>query len=99
MEERDNVYGVNSANQVYVRPVDGSGSWRCIAGQKLKHVTASGATCIYGVDTQDMIYSCQKPCFGQYKLLSGRLSQVDGAFDSFAGVNSGKSIYVRPTGL
>ena len=93
------VYGVNSANSVYARPVDGSGSWRQILGKQLKHVTASGADCIYGVDTSDYIYSCKKPCVGEYMLLDGRLAQLDGTFDSFAGVNSNDDIYVRETGV
>ena len=92
------VYGVNSANRVYARPVDGSGSWREIPGKRLKHVTASGADNIYGVDTDDHVYSCKKPCVGEYMLLDGRLKQVDGAFDSFVGVTS-SSGFVRQTGI
>ncbi len=93
------VYGVNRNNDVFARPVDGSGTWRLIPGQRLKHVTASGATNIYGVDTQDYIYSCPKPCIGEFTLLDGRLRQLDGAFDSFVGVTSGHVIFVRKTGL
>ena len=93
------VYGVNSTNNVHVRPIDGSGSWKYISGQKLKHVTASGDTRIYGVDTEDKIYSCQKPCFyGHFRPLNGKLAQIDGAFNAYAGVNSAKQIFVRPIG-
>ena len=93
------VYGVNSGNDVFTRPVDGSGSWRLIPGLKLKYVTASGASNIYGVNAQDYIYSCQKPCIGDYKLMDGLLMQLDGTFDSFVGVNAGHNIFVRKTGL
>lgn len=91
------VYGVNHANGVFSRPVDGSGAWRHIRGKLLKHVTASGADSIYGVDTGDNVYSCKKPCDGDYVLLDGKLAQVDGAFNSFAGVSSNTSIFVRET--
>ena len=43
----EEVWGVNSANQIFKRPVDGSGSWQQIGGL-LKHVSASGN----GVSTQ-----------------------------------------------
>ena len=33
---------MNSNNDPYTQPVDGSGSWRHIPGQYLKHVSASG---------------------------------------------------------
>ncbi len=93
------VYGVNRNNDMFARPVDGSGGWRHIPGQKLKHVTASGATNIYGINPQDFIYSCPKPCIGEFALLDGKLRQIDGTFDSFVGVTSGHTIFVRKTGL
>ena len=93
------VYGVNNANQVWTRPIDGSGSWRLIRGQLLKHVTASSATSIYGVDTADHIYRCEKPCVGNFEVLDGRLMQIDGTFDSFVGVNSAHHIFTRKTGV
>ena len=94
------VYGVNSANDVFFRPIDGTGEWRHIPGRKLKHVTASGDTRIYGVDTEDNIYTCQKPCYeGYYYPLDGKLAQLDGAFNTYAGVNSAENIFVRPIGV
>ena len=36
------VYGVNSYDDINVRNVDGSGSWRHIPG-KLSHISASGS--------------------------------------------------------
>lgn len=93
------VYGVNSANGVFTRPVDASEPWRYIPGKQLKYVTASSADSIYGVDASDFIYSCKKPCIGDYMLLDGRLAQLDGAFDSFAGVNYADQIFVRETGV
>ena len=35
------VYGVSSDNNIYSRPIDGSGSWRLIPDSAI-HVTASG---------------------------------------------------------
>ena len=60
----EEVWGVNSADQIWKRAADGSGSsWQQIAGG-LKHVSASGNGYIWGVNTNDMIYKCKKPCTG-----------------------------------
>ena len=57
------VYGVNSINDIYSRPVDGSGNWRQIPG-KLIHISASGTDEVFGVNAAHTIYRCRKPCIG-----------------------------------
>ena len=47
------VYGVNSANDIFTRPVDGSGSWHQITG-KLKHITSSKNKS-FGVNVQNQV--------------------------------------------
>ena len=88
------VYGVNSANQIWRRPVDGSGSWAQIPGS-LKHVTASAVDEMFGVGKGDEIYRCKKPCVGDFKLMSGYLSQCDGSTDLLVGVNNHQHVYAR----
>jgi len=91
------VYGVNSNNDIFSRPVDGRGSWRGIPG-KLKHVTASSPSNIHGVNTLNENFLCKKPCIGGFELLSGRLVQVDGTHDALVGVNASGDVFIRFTG-
>ena len=93
------VYGVNVHDDIYTRPIDGSGEgWRRIPG-KLKHITASGKSDVFGVNKNDQIFRCNKPCIGEWELMSGRLKQCDATFDSFVGVNSADQIFERRTGI
>ena len=92
------VYGVSCIDDIYARPVDGSGSWRQIPG-KLKHITASGKSDLFGVNAQGDIFRCTKPCVGEWEKVEGTLSQCDGSFEAIYGVNSGGNIFRRPTGI
>ena len=91
------VYGV-SCNNIYARPVDGSGSWRQIPGS-LKHVTASGRDEIYGVNSDDEIYRCKKPCVGDWERIEGTLMQCDATINGLFGVQANYNIFRRPTGI
>ena len=51
---------------------------------------------IWGVNRADQIYKCKKPCTGQWKIVNGRLSQIDGGYVFVYGVNSGGAVYSRP---
>lgn len=90
------VFGVNSVNQVYYRPVDGSESWSRVGTQLLQYVTASSPVNVYGVDTANYVYSCEQPCSsGNFQLISGiSLNQVDGTFDAYVGVDISDDIFV-----
>ena len=55
----EEVWGVNSAYEIWKRPADGSGSWTRIPGA-LKHVSASGNGYIWGVNTNDNIFKCKE---------------------------------------
>ena len=94
----DYIYGVNSNDDIFTRPVDGSGSWRHIPG-KLKHVTASGREEIFGVNSADQIWRCKKPCVGEWERMEGSLKQCDATFDSFVGVNAKNEIFERRVGI
>ena len=67
------VWGVNRADMIYKRPVDGSGSWTRLPGA-LKHVSASGNGYIWGVNSNDDIYKCKKPCNGLWIKVDGKLA-------------------------
>ena len=54
---------MNSANNVYTRPVDGSGSWASIPGKKMKYISV-GLNVIYGIDKDSKIFQCKIPCSG-----------------------------------
>ena len=63
------IYGVNKFDDIFARPVDGSGVWRHIPG-KLKHVSGSGKSEIFGVNGADDIFRCQKPCIGEWEVVN-----------------------------
>lgn len=93
------VYGVNAAGAVFARPIDGRPpGWRNIPG-KLKHITASGQREVFGVDDNDLIWRCKKPCIGDWEHVEGLLVQCDGTYDAVFGVNSAKQIWRRRTGV
>ena len=90
----EEVWGVISG-QIYKRPVDGSGSWQRISGS-LKHVSASGNGYVWGVNSNDHIFKCKKPCSGSWLAVDGRLSQIDAGYDYVYGVNCLDDIFERP---
>ena len=59
-------------DDIFVRPVDGRGKWRHIPG-KLKYVTASGKSEIFGSNAADDIFHCPKPCIGEWEHIPGEL--------------------------
>ena len=88
------VWGVNSADGIYKRPADGSGSWIRIGGA-LTHVSASGNGHIWGVNANDDIYVCKKPCNGAWKNIPGKLRQIDGGEEYAFGSNAAMDVYRR----
>ncbi len=88
------VWGVNSAEVIYKRPVDGSGAWTKVSGN-LKHVSASGNGYVWGVSKYNNIYKCKKPCNGEWTRVAGRLKQVDGGNKYVYGVGNDDSIWAK----
>ena len=89
------VWGVNKADLIYKRPVDGSGKWQLIAG-RLKHVSASGHGYIWGVNSQTLVYICKKPCTGKWVKLNGFLKQVDAGQEEVYAVGLHSEVFARP---
>ena len=88
------VWGVNGSDNIYKRPVDGSGEWKQVTGQ-LKHVAVGGKE-IVGVNSSDNIYVCKQPCNGNWTQINGKLKQVDATNRAkTVGVNSADNIYMR----
>ena len=90
------VYAVNRTNHVFSRPVDGSGSWRYIPG-KMQHVTV-GSHEIFGVDAQNNVHRCKKPCIGEWGKITfddGDMKQCDATINGIFGVSTGGTIYYR----
>ena len=89
------VWGVSKQQQIFKRPVDGSGRWTHELGGRKRHVTASGNGYIWGTNSGDAIYKCAKPCNGQWQRVPGALRQIDGGQERVYGVNSGGHVYTR----
>lgn len=90
----DEVWGV-SGYTIFKMPADGRGSWRRISGG-LKHVSASGNGYIWGVNKNDDIFKCRKPCNGKWIQVSGKLKQIDGGHKYVYGVNKNNDLFAMP---
>ena len=91
----EEVWGVYRGS-IWKRRVD-SGDYNWInVGGSLKHVSASGNGYIWGVNANDDIYKCKKPCKGAWVHVEGKLKQIDGGQEDVYGVNSNNDIYTRP---
>ena len=51
---------------------------------------------IWGVNSDDQIFKCQRPCTGSWTRIPGALVQVDVDDQFMWGVNSGDQIFHRP---
>ena len=71
-----------------------SGTFDIIPGG-LKHVSGS-VNYLWGVNTADNIYRCDRPCTGNWVRVAGGLKQIDVGDDEVWGVNSADNIYKRP---
>ena len=92
------VCGISPNNQLYCRPVDGSGSWRFITAG-YKHVSTSGSYEIYGITTEGKINRCRKPCIGQWIKLDHPndicFSQCDATANALFGVDTGRALWKK----
>ena len=90
------VCGVAKDRSFWCRPVDGSKNWRRIPGS-FKYVTTSGPYDIFGIDQNNEIFSCRKPCIGQWVRVGqdniNTLTQCDATANALFGVDSGQSIW------
>ena len=70
-----------------------SGGWKRIGGA-LKQISGAGKDYIWGVNSNDSIYSCKKPCDdSNWKNIKGSLKQLTGGENQVWGVNSNNNIY------
>ena len=61
----------------------------------LKQITAS-TNYFWGVNKNDDIFMCKRPCNGNWRKIGGKLIQVDADDDEVWGVNKHHQIYKRP---
>lgn len=94
----DYVYGLYRYN-VYSRPVDGSQNWRYIPGKKIRQITGSGHSDVFGIGCDGILYRCKKPCIGEWEQMIGRFAQCDATFDSLIAVTGSGYVYERKTGI
>ena len=73
----------------------GSGGWKRINGG-LKQISAAGKDYIWGINKDNYIYNCKKPCDdSDWKRISGGLNQLTGGDKEVWGVNTSGSIYKK----
>ena len=70
-----------------------SHQWTEISGG-LKHISSS-VNYLWGVDSNDKIYRCTRPCTGNWDNIPGLLMQVDVSDIEVWGVNSANHIFKR----
>lgn len=70
-----------------------SGGWKRIGGA-LKQISGAGKDNVWGVNSNDSIYSCKKPCDdSNWRQIGGSLKQLTGGENQVWGVNSNNNIY------
>jgi len=70
-----------------------SGGWRRIGGS-LQQISGAGKDYIWGVNSNDSIFKCKKPCDdSQWKQIGGSLKQLTGGDKEVWGVNNSGNIY------
>ena len=94
------VWGVNRKGGIYAQPIDGSGDWRLIPGPfhgRMTYVSASGCGYVWGVNNDQQIFKCKKPCTGQWVMVDGLMHVFDGGQNEVCGVNEKSDfIFCRP---
>lgn len=96
------VCGINEQNALFCRPVDASGAWRHVS-DGFKYVSASGPYDIFAVSTSNAVFSCKKPCIGQWDQLGHndltRLVKCDATTNALFGVDANESIWRKDISL
>ena len=93
------VYGVEGGGGIVAhatapkRPnATGGTGWRVIPGG-LTNISATNKDWVFGINKNDDIYQCKKPCTGAWQKIAGGLKQISGGQNNVYGVNSGDYIY------
>ena len=88
---QNRVYGVSDNNELFYRPVDGSGEWTRIP-ILLQQISASATYDVYGLGTHDEILRCEKPCdlldnFWYVEDQPTEFRQIDACADALFGIS------------
>ena len=90
------VYGINTAEEIYTKNSQGSvGGWnQPNSGARLMNISATGKTHLWGVNSNDTIYKCKRPCTrGEWEEVPGGLKQLSADDQYVYGVNRNDAIY------
>ena len=90
------VYGINTAEEIYTKNSQGSpGGWNMPnSGARLMNISATGKTHLWGVNSNDTIYKCKRPCArGEWEEVPGGLKQLSADDQYVYGVNRNDAIY------
>ena len=90
------VCGVNAGNNLYCRPVDGSGAWRLVSSG-FKHVSTSGTYDLHAINTDEKMMRCRKPCLGQWISIDHsnniRFRQCDATANALFAVDTSQTLW------
>ena len=79
------IYGINTAEQIYTKSSQGDqGGWSYPwSGARLKNISATGRTNLWGVNSNNAVFKCPKPCAqDNWTLMPGGITQLS-ADDSY----------------
>ena len=80
---------------IYRKAANGNGNWQRIGG-RLKHVSVGPTGWVWGVNRNNQIYKCEKPCDRGWKEVNGRLKNVSGGKTKVWGTSHVGDVYHRP---
>jgi hypothetical protein len=93
--DQNNIWGVSSVNNIYKRPIDGSDKWKQIPGS-LIDISASGNEYIWGINKNNSIFKCKKPCDnGNWVQENGSLQQISSDQLNIWGINNSNNIFKK----
>lgn len=90
----DTVYGLDTSQNIYTRPVDGTGVWKKISG-RMRYITTSSSM-VYGIDRHHRFFKCVTPCTGRWKQVSfdgTHMLQCDATLKSLYAISTSGAIY------
>ena len=89
--DSEEVWAVDSSNQIFKRPVNGSGEWSSVPGE-MRYISASGNAHVWGIAPNNSLYVCEKPCTGDWQYVGGSFKQIDGGNNSVIGVTTDNAL-------
>ena len=89
--DNEDVWAVDTNNNIFRRPVNGSGEWSSVPGE-MRYISASGNAHVWGIAPNNSLYVCEKPCTGDWQCVGGSFKQIDGGNNAVVGVTTNNSV-------